>query len=64
MIIERNADLKRPFKCKRNPETFFRDKSDIRWKDRPRQNPARLIPTRLWQRRAFAWQKSIREQQR
>ena len=43
VIIKRNADLKRPFKCKRNPETFFHDKSDIRWKDGPRQNPTRLI---------------------
>ena len=57
VIIERNADLKRPFKCKRNPETFFREKSNIRWKDPTRQNPARLSRTRLRQRRIFARQK-------
>ena len=58
VIIERNADLKRPFNCKRNPETFFREKSNVCWKDRPRQNPTLLIRTRLRQRRGFAWQKN------
>ena len=61
VIIERNADLKHPFKCKRNPETFFREKSNVHWKDPTRQNPAQLIRTHLRQKRAIAWQKSIRK---
>ena len=41
VIIKWNADHKRPFKCRRNPEAYFREKSNVRLKDPPRQYPAR-----------------------
>ena len=58
VIIETNTDFKCPLKCKRNLEAFFREKSNVRWKDPPLQNPDRRIRIRLRQRRVLAWQKT------
>ena len=40
VIIEWNTEIMHLSKCKRNTEIFFREKSNIRWKDPPNQNPA------------------------